>query len=204
MVSSADAHAAASRKNWLNKGVGRERPDWYGRLASGDAAAIAEGRASYPSGHAAYSHMAGAVCFWWLAGRLGVVGAGLQPGQRTRTLWTGGPSERFQMLRLLVALMPVGLATYIATTRLTDGVHHFSDVNAGTFIGLCCGSIAFHLNYSAYWASPGAVHGPRVRGVANDDGSGAKEAGPARSAGDDGTPLHTVAATRADDQQQHQ
>jgi len=164
MLSLLQAYALATCwKNWLNKGVGRERPDWYGRLATGDKTTIAEGRASYPSGHAAYSHMAGAVCFWWLAGRMGVWGDGLESGRSTCSLWTGGRGEHLQMLRLLVALIPVGIATYIATTRLTDGVHHFSDVNAGTFIGICCGSIAFHLNYNAYWAS-GGVHAPRIRG----------------------------------------
>ena len=62
MLSLFEAFAlAATAKTWLNKAVGRQRPDWYARLATGDAALIAEGRLSYPSGHAAYSHFAGAV-----------------------------------------------------------------------------------------------------------------------------------------------
>jgi membrane-associated phospholipid phosphatase len=161
MLSVLQAYALATCfKNWLNKGVGRQRPDWYGRLATGDKGVIAEGRASYPSGHAAYSHTSGAVCFWYLAGRLAVVPPhGDASGS---SVWTGGKVGHGQFLRLLVALMPVGLATYIATTRLTDGVHHFSDVNAGTFIGLCCGTICYHLNYASVW-SGGDAHGPRVR-----------------------------------------
>ena len=161
MLSVLQAYALSTCwKNWLNKGVGRQRPDFYGRLATGDQAVIAEGRASYPSGHAAYSHTSGAVCFWYIAGRLAVMPP--HDDASGSRVWTGGKIGRGQFLRLLVSLMPVGLATYIATTRLTDGVHHFSDVNAGTFIGLCCGSICYHLNYSSVWTG-GAAHGPRVR-----------------------------------------
>jgi hypothetical protein len=39
------------------------------------------------------------------------------------------------------------VATYVAATRLTDYVHHFSDVNAGSFIGLMCGSACYHLHF---------------------------------------------------------
>eukprot|EP00775_Hariotina_reticulata_P011579 gene11579-11723_t len=39
-------------KRWMNL-VGKQRPDWYARLASGNEDNIREGRTSYPSGHAA-------------------------------------------------------------------------------------------------------------------------------------------------------
>ena len=137
MLAVLEAYALAGCwKIWLNKAVGRERPDFLSRLASGDAALIADGRASYPSGHAAYSHCAGAVCFWWLAHRLAVF--------RSRRAESDVlPS----FARLLVAVAPVGVATYVSTTRLTDYVHHFSDVNAGVFIGICSGTATYFLNH---------------------------------------------------------
>lgn len=69
-------------KTWLNVGVGRLRPDYY---ASGgpnqpthDLSEGNDARASYPSGHAAYSFGTAAVLFWWLAGRWGVVRRGVE------------------------------------------------------------------------------------------------------------------------------
>ena len=121
-------------------------------MASGDKALIKEGRLSYPSGHAAYSHASGAVCFWWLAARLGLFGA-VPVAPSSASLPT--------FARLLVALAPVGLATFIATTRLTDYVHHFSDVNAGSFIGMACGTACYHLHYT-----PGSLTGRAAAVVA--------------------------------------
>jgi membrane-associated phospholipid phosphatase len=143
MLAVLQAYALASCwKIWLNVGVGRLRPDWHARVATGDAGLIAEGRLSYPSGHAAYSHTSGAVCFCWLCGRLGVFGACAE-------------SPRVPLfLRLLLALSPVGLATYIGTTRITDYVHHVSDVNAGSFIGLACGVLCYLLHYNVDGARP--------------------------------------------------
>ena len=179
MLSLLQAYALATCwKNWLNKAVGRQRPDWYGRLATGDKAVISEGRASYPSGHAAYSHTSGAVCFWYLAGRLAVLPP--HSGSSVPSVWAGGQVGGGQFFRLLVSLLPVGLATFIATTRLTDGVHHFSDVNAGTFIGIVCGTLSFHLNYNSVWTG-GDSHCPRVR-IAEE----------ACTASGDGVALHEV------------
>jgi hypothetical protein len=73
MLSLFEAYALSSTwKVWLNVAVGRQRPDWYARLATGDAAVIAEGRLSYPSGHSAYTHASAAVCALYVAARLRV------------------------------------------------------------------------------------------------------------------------------------
>jgi membrane-associated phospholipid phosphatase len=144
MLAVLQAYALASCwKIWLNKGVGRPRPDWYAALADAGSSSSSSSsrvdeaqRASYPSGHAAYSHSSGAVCFWYAAARLRAFRA----------------DAHAQLPRLLLAAAPVGLATAIAATRLTDYRHNFSDVNAGTFIGLVAGTACFHLHFC--WAAP--------------------------------------------------
>jgi diacylglycerol diphosphate phosphatase/phosphatidate phosphatase len=142
MLSVLEAYAWASCfKIWLNVSVGRHRPDWYARVAGGDKAELREGRASYPSGHAAYSHAAGAACFWYLTARLRVFCS------------SADAPPRLLFARLVLATAPVGLATAIGTTRLTDYRHNFSDVNAGTVIGLAAGSACYFLNF----ALPGSV-----------------------------------------------
>lgn len=164
MLAVLQAYALASCwKIWLNVGVGRERPDWYARVASGDAGAMKEGRASYPSGHAAYSHTSGAVCFWYLASVLGV--------------FAGRSRASFALL--VVAVAPVGLATYIGTTRLTDYRHHFSDVNAGTFIGLASGTLCYFLHFraAALLEGGGAAGAPPAARVRDARGPGWATAG---------------------------
>jgi membrane-associated phospholipid phosphatase len=162
MLTILQAYALASTwKIWLNEGVGRERPDWYARVAlatSADTTAaeakklLAEGRASYPSGHAAYSHTSGAACFWYLASRMRIFRAG---GDDAPT--------RFAFAALMLAVAPVGLATYIGTTRLTDYRHHFSDVNAGTFIGIVAGTLCYALNFRLPGSADEAAHDDAAR-----------------------------------------
>lgn len=134
MLSLLTAYSLASCwKIWLNVGVGRLRPDWYQRVAGGDVANLLEGRHSYPSGHAAYSHASAAVTACHLAARLAVFAT---------------PQPRLLYARLLLAASPLAVAAYVAASRLTDHVHHYSDVNAGTFIGLACGVASYHLHFS--------------------------------------------------------
>jgi membrane-associated phospholipid phosphatase len=137
MLSLFEAYALASCwKIWLNYAVGRQRPDWYARLATGDAAVIDEGRMSYPSGHAAYTHASAAVCALYIAARLRV--------------FAPGEAQRAQMARLLAAAAPLGVAAAVAASRLTDYRHHFSDVNAGALIGLLSGAACYHLNFEGH------------------------------------------------------
>jgi membrane-associated phospholipid phosphatase len=180
LLSILQAYALASTwKIWLNVGVGRERPDWYARVALASSAAtsaseaealLAEGRASYPSGHAAYSHTSGAACFWYLASRLRVFRAG------------DDAPTRFAFAALMLAVAPVGLATYVGTTRLTDYRHHFSDVNAGTFIGIVAGTLCYCLNFRLPGSAEEAAHAdaarvrtPRGRWAADGGGQAAAE-----------------------------
>ena len=47
----------------------------------------------------------------------------------------------------LVCLAPIVLATVVAVSRPYDYRHHFSDINAGMFVGLSTGMFAYLLNY---------------------------------------------------------
>lgn len=58
-----------SFKKWMNL-VGKQRPDWLVRLASGDQEKIREGRTSYPSGHAAETTMTFGLLTFYLLARL--------------------------------------------------------------------------------------------------------------------------------------
>ncbi|GMH33799.1 hypothetical protein BSKO_01633 [Bryopsis sp. KO-2023] len=114
--------------------VGRLRPDWYSRLESGYK--VENGRLSYPSGHAGYSFACMTVLSWYLIGKLKLL----------------NKSHKGQFPLFVLSLLPIGLAAYIAATRLVDYRHDFADVNAGSFIGLVCGSLAYFQNYPSPFA----------------------------------------------------
>ncbi len=178
MLSILEAYAWASCfKIWLNVSVGRHRPDWYARVAGGDAAELREGRASYPSGHAAYSHAAGAACFWYLAARLRVFCA-------VHRLSAADAPPRLLFARLVLATAPVGLATAIGTTRLTDYRHNFSDVNAGTVIGLTAGTACYFLNFALPGSAVADGQHARARRALGRWAVAASESGSGSASGD--------------------
>jgi hypothetical protein len=58
-----------------------------------------------------------------------------------------------QLLHMLLAMLPVCLATFIAISRLMDYHHNFSDVNAGIFIGkdlVCCLTLTNNIQRNAH------------------------------------------------------
>lgn len=76
MLSVLEAFAVESAfKKHMNL-VGRLRPDFLARLASGDAEAVEEGRLSYPSGHAAELFATMTALALYLAGRSRLFGGG--------------------------------------------------------------------------------------------------------------------------------
>eukprot|EP00877_Chromochloris_zofingiensis_P009005 jgi/Chrzof1/4358/Cz14g10070.t1 len=119
-----------SFKKWTNL-VGRHRPDWFARLASGDADLIEDGTASYPSGHAAETFMAFTILTLYLMAKWKLF-ITPQPGH---------------FARAVLCLTPIGIATYITMSRITGYRHHISDTNAGMAVGLCSGALAYLLNY---------------------------------------------------------
>lgn len=64
--------------------------------------------------------------------------------------------------KLLLCLVPIMLATWVGCTRLTDFKHHFSDVNAGAFIGISSGLVAYCLNFCSLLGADAAGQ-PKTR-----------------------------------------
>ncbi|KAJ9471116.1 putative lipid phosphate phosphatase 3 [Diplonema papillatum] len=135
----------------LKNSVGRLRPDFVDRLRlelgySNDTPAAAavdlacksenhvviEGRRSLPSGHASMM-FAG-----WTA-------LGLFAAARLRASYGGRPP-----LHVLAALLVLTefFPALVAASRVIDDRHHFTDVIAGSGIGIFCGLVGFSLQHS--------------------------------------------------------
>lgn len=122
-------------KQWMNL-VGRLRPNWLASVQEGDMDKIESGRASYPSGHAAYTFLSCTILSLYLCGKL-------------KLFSSGKPS----FAKGLLLCSPMALATFVAMTRITDYKHNPSDVNAGGFIGILCGTFCYFLNYPSLFAA---------------------------------------------------
>lgn len=62
-----------------------------------------------------------------------------------------------KLLKLLVCFTPSFLAAWVAVTRSNDNWHHFSDILAGSLIGIVAAAVAYHYNYGSIfcWESAG-------------------------------------------------
>lgn len=130
-------------KQWMNL-CGRLRPNWLAALETADAHKIESGRASYPSGHAAYTFASCTILSLYLCGKF-------------RLFATGQAS----LGRALLLCSPMTVATFVAVSRISDYKHNPSDVNAGCAIGIMCGAFCYFLNYpSLFEATCGE---PKVR-----------------------------------------
>ncbi|KAI8474188.1 MAG: phosphatidic acid phosphatase type 2/haloperoxidase [Monoraphidium minutum] len=131
MLSTLEAFAVeCSFKKWMNL-VGRLRPDWFARLSTHDPETIADGRTSYPSGHAAEMFAAMTTLTLYLCAK-------------SRIFVAASPGH---FAKAVLCLLPLGLATFITMSRVAGYKHDFSDVNAGMALGLASGAFAYHLNY---------------------------------------------------------
>mmetsp|Transcript_1179 Transcript_1179/g.2810 ORF Transcript_1179/g.2810 Transcript_1179/m.2810 type:complete len:317 (-) Transcript_1179:447-1397(-) len=135
---------ASGWKRWMNL-VGRLRPHWLAVVAMGDPHLINVGRLAYPSGHTAYTFSSATVVALWSCGKLQVFSK---------------PSQALY-LKLLLCSMPLWLATFVACTRITDFKHDFSDVNAGSFIGIVSGFVGYSLNFHSLFSTSSNL--PKVR-----------------------------------------
>eukprot|EP00878_Enallax_costatus_P002057 GHUV01002223.1.p1 GENE.GHUV01002223.1~~GHUV01002223.1.p1 ORF type:complete len:288 (+),score=64.57 GHUV01002223.1:130-993(+) len=117
-------------KKWMNL-VGKPRPDWFERVATGDPAKIEDGRTSYPSGHAAETFMAFGLLTFYLLTKL--------------RLFTAQSQGHFA--KVMLCLTPLGFAAFITLSRVAAYKHDWSDINAGMFIGLWSGILAYLINY---------------------------------------------------------
>mmetsp|Transcript_6325 Transcript_6325/g.7249 ORF Transcript_6325/g.7249 Transcript_6325/m.7249 type:complete len:199 (+) Transcript_6325:341-937(+) len=125
-------------------GSGRLRPDYLARLASGDSSAEAEGHLSFCSGHASFSFVAMVIVALFLSGKTKVFSQ---------------PKNAFPKF-LLVVMLPITLAGFVAISRTRDYWHDFSDINAGALIGTFSSVSAYFLNYPSLSSSKSNV--PKV------------------------------------------
>lgn len=124
--------------------AGRLRPDFLSRLRlagfvpigtgiqfyceeSANNAVIEQGRLSFPSGHSSTSFGAMVPCVFFLVYHL-------RP-------WFHGC-----IIRLVICILPLYLAFFVAVSRTRDNRHHFADILAGSIIGVFAGIGAFWIN----------------------------------------------------------
>ena len=139
-------------KRWMNL-VGRYRPNFQAVEATNDSVEIYEGRQSYPSGHAAYMFLSMSITTLYLLGHCRALA---RPPSR---------GERFgRFTPAFLCLAPVVLAAFVAVTRPANYYHHYSDIDAGMFIGLATGAFAYLLNFESILDPIRSGH-PKFRSV---------------------------------------
>lgn len=100
-------------------------------VAAANAKEISDARLSYPSGHSAYIFYSATMLSLYLLGK-------------TRVLVEHRPGH---FLIASLCLIPMGVAAFVAVSRIADYKHDPSDVNAGSFIGIMCGAFGYMLNF---------------------------------------------------------
>jgi diacylglycerol diphosphate phosphatase/phosphatidate phosphatase len=127
--------------------VGFYRPSYYS-LVQDDKLSEHEkidGRQSYPSGHASLAFASMVTLCLYLLGK-------------TRAV-AGGPG---QLVKVLGCVSFVGLALFVACSRIVDYRHHPADVNAGAMLGSAVAALYYHIYFPPVWQSD--AHVPRVGG----------------------------------------
>eukprot|EP00761_Pharyngomonas_kirbyi_P003029 gb/GECH01003033.1/.p1 GENE.gb/GECH01003033.1/~~gb/GECH01003033.1/.p1 ORF type:complete len:296 (+),score=37.66 gb/GECH01003033.1/:1-888(+) len=119
--------------------VGRYRPDWIERCDPNDSgicqssntSEIADGRKSFPSGHSSVSFCGMTFLSLYLAGKLHLMSR------------HGG-----EFWKAVIVGIPEMIAGFVAVSRTMDYHHHFSDIIAGTLIGISCSVVFYLMNYT--------------------------------------------------------
>jgi diacylglycerol diphosphate phosphatase / phosphatidate phosphatase len=88
--------------------------------------ALKEGRLSFPSGHSSTSFSVFTVMSFFFV-------AHLRPFARQASF-----------TRLVICLCPLIVPTMCAVSRTRDNKHHFSDILAGSLVGIACAFVAFY------------------------------------------------------------
>ncbi|CAG9572844.1 phosphatidic acid phosphatase protein-like protein [Leishmania major strain Friedlin] len=100
-------------------------PDYYCALMDAHPA-LKEGRLSFPSGHSSTSFaVCTVVCLFFIAH--------LRPFARHASF-----------TRLIICLLPISVSLMCAVSRTRDNKHHFSDIIAGSLIGVVSAFLSFY------------------------------------------------------------
>lgn len=114
--------------------VARPRPNFFSycgwdndaHKCTGKTAHKRDARLSFPSGHASNSFAAGTWMCLFLSTLL---------NRRPEIWW------------ILIRMLPVFVAAFISATRITDYMHHVSDVIAGSVLGIGVSVLCFNIQY---------------------------------------------------------
>jgi len=110
--------------------AGRYRPNYYASVENNGGQDFLDGRQSFPSGHSSVSFAGMMFVSLYFAGKVGLFRK------------NGG-----QIWKSLVCLLPLIIAFLIAISRTRDYHHNFSDIVAGSFIGVLSAIYAYFLQY---------------------------------------------------------
>lgn len=109
--------------------AGRYRPNYFALVAAGKDEL--DGRRSFPSGHSATSFAGLFYLSLWLAGKLRLF----------------HPNRSGETWKVLLCFVPTFCAFFIAITRTRDYYHNFSDIIAGSDIGIIAALIGYFCVY---------------------------------------------------------
>ncbi|CAI9754564.1 unnamed protein product [Fraxinus pennsylvanica] len=125
----------------IKDAVGRPRPNFFYRcfpdgvgvydpldgdvMCTGDMKLVKEGYKSFPSGHSSWSFAGLGFLSWYLCGKIKVF------------------DGRGHAAKLCIVLLPYLFATLVAISRVDDYWHHFTDVIAGSVIGILVSSFCY-------------------------------------------------------------
>lgn len=138
--------------NMMKIYCGRFRPNFYGMCefdtdAKACANDMANAHKSFPSGHSSLSFCAMTVLSLYFLGKVGL----------HRMPTTDTPKNYPSLITKLQAWMafaiPLGLAVFVASSRVHDFYHHPADVVAGAAIGMVCAHFATGLWYPSVYSN---------------------------------------------------
>jgi len=112
----------------LKMAAGRYRPDWLSTFAATD---DNEGRYSFPSGHASNVFSGMTFLVLYLCGK-----TNLFSEHRTTSF-----------AKAVLVMSPMVLAFFVAVSRTMDYHHNFSDIIAGSLIGLACSMCTYYMYF---------------------------------------------------------
>ncbi|BGP15671.1 hypothetical protein JCM10213_006158 [Rhodosporidiobolus nylandii] len=154
---------------FIKNRVGRLRPDFLSRCAwsvaeqacTGPPGLVKDGRRSFPSGHSSTAWQGLLFLALYLAGKNGAFAAfrptlpsslSLDPSSRTsRVPRVVRSFLSSHLLRLVIALAPLGVAVWVPITRLEDHYHHVEDILCGSLIGALSALAGYTMYYPAPW-----------------------------------------------------